>query len=106
MQTNMENEFDVNKIASNFLESQIKDFFKAGGDLIKKGNDELSLTFKTKYKKYLVAITDRFCKTKSFFIGLNSKLNGNLNKQSYKNKPEYFEYKRVQISRFLSVSKK
>ena len=68
MQTNMENEFDVNKIASNFLESQIKDFFKAGGDLIKKGNDELSLTFKTKYKKYLVAITDRFCKTKSFFI--------------------------------------
>lgn len=64
----MEEKFDVNKVASNFLESEFEKIVKGALTVVKKGSDEISLKLKIKYKKYLEDIAQNYCLSKSFFI--------------------------------------
>jgi len=64
----MPSEFDVNEVIASFLDKKSDDFFGAFGSVFKKGKDQLTLTFKTKYKNYLKKLVERFGKSKNFFI--------------------------------------
>lgn len=61
-------EFDINKVISEFLSSQIDNIFNLGKDFIKGTNDTIQLSLKTVYKDYLTRSYQRYGKSKSFFI--------------------------------------
>ena len=61
-------EFDINKVISEFLSSQIDNIFNLGKDFIKGTNDTIQLSLKTVYKGYLTRSYQRYGKSKSFFI--------------------------------------
>ncbi|WP_346857326.1 NACHT domain-containing protein [uncultured Draconibacterium sp.] len=64
-------EFDINKVASEFLSSQIKDIFSIGKDFIKGSAESVQLSLKTIYNDYLKRVYYRYGKSKSFFIREN-----------------------------------
>lgn len=61
-------EFNVNEIVSNFISDKLDDIFETGKGIFKKSKEDISLSLKTKYKKYLIEVTDKYGKTRSFFF--------------------------------------
>jgi hypothetical protein len=64
----MDSTFDINKIATDFIENRYKELIKIATGVAEKGKDQISLILKEKYKQYLISVSERYCKTKSFFI--------------------------------------
>lgn len=62
------NEFDINKVTSEFLSAQIKEIVSVGKDFIKGTSESVQLSLKTIYKAYLKRAYNRYGKSKSFFI--------------------------------------
>ena len=61
-------DFDINKVAAEFLSSQMKDIFEVGKDFVKGSADSIKLSLKTIYRNYLKRVYARYGKSKSFFI--------------------------------------
>ncbi len=61
-------EFDINKVISEFVSSQIDDIFNLGKEFLKGTKSSIQLSLKTVYKDYLKRSYERYGKSKSFFI--------------------------------------
>lgn len=61
-------EFDINKVTSEFLSTSIKEVFAIGKEFIKGTNETIQLKLKTIYNDYLKRTYNRYGKSKSFFI--------------------------------------
>jgi len=61
-------EFDINKVASEFISSQLTNILNIGKSFIKGTTENVQLKLKTVYNDYLKRIFNRYGKSKSFFI--------------------------------------
>ncbi|WP_339610121.1 NACHT domain-containing protein [uncultured Roseivirga sp.] len=66
-------EFNINEVIGSFLSHKADDIQSIGKSTFKKFSTELSLKLKSKYSVYLKNLTDRYGKTRSFFIRDNPK---------------------------------
>ncbi len=68
MTVDMEIKFDINKLAAEFINSNIDRIFDAVGSTLQGSKKVLRSNFKRTYKGYLTQSLERYSKTKSFFI--------------------------------------
>jgi hypothetical protein len=61
-------EFDQNKVIAEFIKLNLDDFFDIGKDILKGTKENIQIKLRTVYSKYLKNITERYGKSKSFFI--------------------------------------
>ena len=61
-------EFDQNKVIAEFLKLNIDSFFDLGKGVLKGTKENIKLKLKTGYSSYLKNISERYGKSKSFFI--------------------------------------
>lgn len=64
----MDEEIDVNKMAAEFVSQNIERFYNTGKDVLKGAADKIRLHLDHSYKDYLVCVSERYSKTKSFFV--------------------------------------
>ena len=64
----MTEEFDPNKIATEFLQQNIDKFFETGRGIIKAATDKIRLYLDSTYKEYIKTLLERHSKVRSFFI--------------------------------------
>jgi len=60
--------FDQNKVIVEFINSNIKDLFELGKDFYKGTKESIQLKLRTIYSTYLKNVSERYGKSKSFFI--------------------------------------
>jgi hypothetical protein len=64
----MSEDFDTNKIVAEFLNENLERFYNTGRGILKGAAEKIQLHLSKSYKDYLSCITQRYSKTKSFFI--------------------------------------
>src|SRR5258708_26087576 len=64
----MDNELDVNKVAAEFVNQNIEHFYAIGKDVLKGAADRVRVLLRSSYRNYLTCVTERYSKSKSFFI--------------------------------------
>src|SRR2546430_282403 len=64
----MHDELNINKVAAEFVNQNIELFYNVGKDVLKGATDKVRLVLNNSYKNYLICVTDRYSKAKSFFI--------------------------------------
>jgi hypothetical protein len=64
----MNEELDVNKMATEFVSQNIERFYNTGKDIFKGAADSVRLRLNSSYRDYLETIASRHSKGKSFFI--------------------------------------
>jgi hypothetical protein len=63
-----ENEFDINKFAAEYLDKNIERIYGFGNKFIKGAKNKIKTKLKRTYQSYIKNITNKYAKTKSFFI--------------------------------------
>ena len=61
-------EFNINDIVVGFLTENLEKFVKSSKNVIKGTSEKIRLQLDSTYKKYLITVTDKYSKAKSFFI--------------------------------------
>ena len=61
-------ELDINEIVSSFISDKLDAILDGGKNILKKTSNKISLLTKNKYKSYLTEISERYLKTRTFFI--------------------------------------
>ncbi len=64
----MSNELNPNAIAAQFIQHNIENFIETAQEVLKMGTDKLRLHLDRTYKRYLIAVFQRYSKTKSFLL--------------------------------------
>ena len=64
----MNDDFDVNKVVADFLNTNIESFFNSTKEVFKGTKEKMQLHLKKTYKEYLCHVADKYSRAKSFFI--------------------------------------
>lgn len=64
----MTEELDVNKMAAEFVNSNLESIYNTGKDVLKGATDSIRLRLNNSYKDYLSCVVRRYSKAKSFLI--------------------------------------
>ncbi|HEY6806541.1 MAG TPA: NACHT domain-containing protein [Pyrinomonadaceae bacterium] len=61
-------DFDINRIAAEFVQQNIENFYNTGKDVLKGAANAIRLRLNRSYKEYLQCVLARYSRAKSFFI--------------------------------------
>src|SRR5688500_16166386 len=64
----MAEELDLNKVVVEFVNHHLENFYNTGTGILKGARDSIRLRLNKSYKEYLLCVTERYSKAKSFFI--------------------------------------
>lgn len=61
-------EFNINKVAAEFVQNNIENFVRVGTGVFKTASDKIKLHLDRTYKAYLKCVAEKCSRTKSFLI--------------------------------------